>query len=198
MVRGSRRLFLRAVAALPAAWAGARLSAQGLGQFGSEGPAPCNVDEKPTPATPQGPDYKPDAPQRTSLIEPGITGVRIVITGTLSGLTCGPIKRARMEFWQPDGRGVYDAAGFRLRGQQLTDSNGLYRLETIVPGASSKHAPAVHVKAQPPGKAAFATQIFFANQPSNKADPQFRPELVAPVTEANGVKTATFNIVLNI
>jgi protocatechuate 3,4-dioxygenase beta subunit len=198
MVRGSRRLFLRTAALLAAAWAGVRLSAQGLGQFGSEGPAPCNVDEKPTPATPQGPEYKPDAPQRTSLIEPGVTGVKVVITGTLSGLTCGPIKRARIEFWQPDAKGVYDAAGFRLRGQQFTDSNGRYRLETIVPGAPSKHAPVVHVKAQPPGKAAFATQMFFPNQPANKNDPQFRPELVAAVAETNGVKTATFNIVLNI
>jgi protocatechuate 3,4-dioxygenase beta subunit len=124
--------------------------------------------------------------------------VKIVMTGTLSGVTCGPIKRARIEFWQPDAKGVYDAAGFRLRGQQFTDSNGRYRLETIVPGAPPRHAPAVHVKAQPTGKAPFATQIFFPNQPSNKIDPQFRPELVATVTEANGVKTATFNIVLNI
>jgi protocatechuate 3,4-dioxygenase beta subunit len=186
------------LAAVPAAGFGSRLFAQGLGQFGGEGPPPCNIDEKPTPAAPAGPDYKPNAPQRSSLLEAGVAGVRLTVTGTLSGLTCGPIKGARLEFWQADAKGSYDAAGFRLRGQQLTDANGRYRLVTIVPGATLKGAPTIHVKAQPPGKAAFTTQIFFANQPANKTDARYRSELAAAMTDANGTKLATFNIVLNI
>ena len=48
-----------------------------------------------------------------------------------------------------------------------------------------------------PTRHAFATQIFFANQPQNTIDPQFRKELAAPVTDGRDGATATFNIVLN-
>src|SRR4051794_4364540 len=175
MAASTRRAFLQHLVAIPTACVALTRSSagQGLGQFGAEGPAPCNVDEKPTPAVPPGPEYKANAPQRASLVEPGVVGEKIVLTGTVSGVTCGPIKRARVEFWQPDGTGVYDTAGFRLRGQQFTDANGRFRLETIMPGATSRRAPHVHVKVQPPGKPAFTTEIFFADQPQNTKDPQF-------------------------
>ena len=45
-------------------------------------------------AAPEGPDFKPGAPGRSSLIDPTVTGTKLVLTGTVSGLTCGPIKRA--------------------------------------------------------------------------------------------------------
>src|SRR5690242_6845222 len=122
MARHPRRVFFGHFAAAAAAWTTSWQSAagQGLGQFGAEGPAPCNIDEKPTIAVPAGPDYKANAPQRSSLVEPGVVGRKLVLTGTVSGVTCGPIKQARLEFWQPDAKGVYDSAGFTLRGQQLT------------------------------------------------------------------------------
>src|SRR4051812_12625825 len=111
MTQPPRRLFL--------AWAGTavlasvtrRVSAasQGLGQFGSDGPAPCATDVKPTPASARGAEYKPNAPERTTLVEPGIPGAKLVLSGTVSGVTCGPIKGARVEFWQPDASGAYDA-----------------------------------------------------------------------------------------
>jgi protocatechuate 3,4-dioxygenase beta subunit len=185
-------------AALVADRAASAAPAQGLGQLSGGGPPPCKADEQPTPAAPQGPEFKPGAPARSSLIEPGVTGTTLVLTGSVKGLTCGPIKRARLDFWQADARGVYDASGYRLRGHELTDDNGRYRLQTIIPGPHDKQAPQLHVKVQPPGKPAFTTRLFFPDQPQNKTDPQFRPELMMTVISGAAGKTATFDIVLNL
>jgi len=170
---------------------------QGLGQFAG-GVPPCKPDETATPAAPQGADYKPNAPDRSSLIEPSAAGTKLVLTGTVSGLTCGPIKRARVEFWHADPSGGYDKRGFRFRGRQLTDEAGRYRLETIVPGASGARPRKLYVRVQPPGGRAFTTQLFFPDDPQNKTDPAFRPELVMKVSDGKDGKVAVFDIVLNI
>jgi protocatechuate 3,4-dioxygenase beta subunit len=132
------------------------------------------------------------------LIEPGVIGTKLVLTGSVSGLTCGPIKRARLDFWQADARGMYDASGYRLRGHVFTDANGGYRLETIVPGPHGKEAPHLHVKVQPPGKPPLTTRLFFPDQPQNRTDPQFRQELAMKLSSGPAGKTATFDIVLNL
>jgi protocatechuate 3,4-dioxygenase beta subunit len=201
MTPWSRRLFVRSCLAIPAALAAGRpaaMSGQGLGQFAGAGPAPCKADEQATPAAPQGPDFKAGAPERASFIEPGVTGTTLVLTGSVKGLTCGPIKRARLDFWQADARGVYDASGFRLRGCQFSDANGRFRLETIVPGPHGKDAPQIHVKVQPPGKPGLTTRLFFADLPQNKTDPQFRQELAIATTNGPAGKTGTFDLVLNL
>jgi protocatechuate 3,4-dioxygenase beta subunit len=202
MAPTTRRHVLCCLFTGPAALFGLSKSArafQGLGQFGATGSAaPCKLDEKATPAAPQGTDFKLGSPARTSLIEAGVTGTRLVLTGTVSGLTCGPIKGAVVDFWQADTKGVYDKIGFRLRGHQATDAAGHYRLETVVPGASGRRAPHLHVRVKPPGKTLFATQIFFPDAPQNKADAAFRSELVMKVTDGRDGKAGTFDIVLNI
>jgi protocatechuate 3,4-dioxygenase beta subunit len=172
--------------------------AQGLGQFAGGAP-PCKADEKPTPAAPQGTEYRPNSPERASLREAGLSGTPLLVTGTISGLTCGPIKRALAEFWHADPNGAYDSTGFRFRGRQFTDTNGRYRLETLVPGAAPGRAPRIHVKVTPPGQRAFTTQLFFPDDPRNKADAAFRPELAMKVIDdaARG-KSAVFDIVLNL
>ena len=173
-------------------------SGQGLSGFGS-GPPPCDPNKKPTPAAAAGPDYKAGAPERTSLLEPGLAGTRTVITGTVSGVTCGLIKRALLEFWQADASGVYDRAGMKLRGRQYTDANGAFRLETIVPGSTGKRAPRIHVRVTPPGKPAFTTQLFFPDLPQNKTDAEFKTELqMTAAATRGGVKNATFDLLLDI
>lgn len=197
----SRRRALQGVAALaagPLFWKGARgLQAQDLGQF-SAGPPPCNPDAKLTPAAPEGTDFRRGAPARTSLLDKTTAGTKLLLTGTVSGVSCGPIRGARIDFWQADANGAYDRTGFRLRGYQLTDAIGAYHLETIVPGPRGHEAPRLHVKVQPPGRPAFTTQLFFPNQPLNATDPQFRPELVVAVTPKSGALAGKFNIVLNL
>jgi protocatechuate 3,4-dioxygenase beta subunit len=198
---GSRRRLLRRLAgagalllALPAR---TLARAQDLGAFGAAARA-CSPDEKHTPPSPAGPDFKPGSPPRTSLIEPGVTGTKLVLTGTVTGTHCGPIPRAVIEFWQADARGVYDKIGFRLRGRQVTDASGAFRLETIVPGPHDARAPRIHLRLQPPGEPVFTTQLFFPGDPRNATDKEFRPELTMTVTSAGADKRATFHIVLDL
>src|SRR5262245_19808550 len=97
----TRRRFLASWLTVPAwlvTFRARSMAAQGLDQFAT-GPAPCTPDAKATPAAPEGPDFKPNSPERSSLRISGVSGVPLVITGTVSGLTCGPIKRALLDFW---------------------------------------------------------------------------------------------------
>src|SRR5262245_42949364 len=116
MAQPTRRLFVRLSSMGAASWVllrGSDSLAQGLSGFGS-GPPPCDPNKKPTPKAPQGADYKAGAPERTSLVDAGVTGAKILVTGTVSGVTCGLIKRAQLEFWQADAAGAYDKAGMKL------------------------------------------------------------------------------------
>jgi hypothetical protein len=197
----SRREWLRhgASVVLMAGILARRVRGQGLGKFGAgSGPPPCSTETKPTPAAPAGPDFKARSPARASLLEPGLGGTRLVLTGTVSGVRCGLIKHALLDFWQADARGVYDHNTFKLRGHQFSDDAGAYHLETIVPGASGKRAPSVHVTVQPSGKAPLTTQLFFPDMPQNQSDPAFRPELVIAMTDGRDGKSGAFNIILDL
>src|SRR5262245_5398486 len=134
--RQTRRAFLRAVCAIPAAWGVASDNGQHtMAQGNMLPPTPsCTDHDNVTPAQTEGPYYKRNSPQRTSLLEPGITGTKIVITGFVLATDCQPIAQALVDFWQADAQGGYDNAGYRLRGHQFTDAAGRYTLETVIPG----------------------------------------------------------------
>ena len=87
-----------------------------------------------TPPQTAGPFYKPRSPERKSLLEPGIQGSKIILAGDVRSTKCKPVQGALVDFWQADGSGAYDNAGYRLRGHQFADGAGKYRLETVVPG----------------------------------------------------------------
>lgn len=165
------------------AWAGAFGAArtlqagarQSLDQFVN---APPCKDEKLTPAVAPQPAYAPGSPARASLVEPGATGSRVVLTGHVIGLKCGRIKGARVDFWQADAAGTYPVGGPRLRGHQLTDAEGKYRLETIRPGAPAGRARHLAARVEPPGKPALTTVLFFPGDPANAKDKSFQPQLV--------------------
>jgi protocatechuate 3,4-dioxygenase beta subunit len=150
----------------------------------------------PTPSSTEGPYYKEGSPRRTSLIEPGVRGTRIVITGKVFNTDCKPIVGAWLDFWQADGRGRYDNAGFKLRGHQYTDSDGHYYLETVIPGGYITRTPHIHVKVRAPGGSILTTQLYFPQQESNKDDRIFNSDLVMSVSETTEGKHATFNFVL--
>ena len=82
-------------------------------------PACGDDDDDLTPAQTKGPYYTPNTPERASLIEPGITGTRLVVTGYVLTTGCKPVARALLDFWHADDQGQYDNAGYRLRGHSL-------------------------------------------------------------------------------
>lgn len=155
----------------------------------------CNLLEL-TPATTEGPYYKSNPPERTSLIEPGNTGTRIVITGYVIALDCTPIARARVDFWQADDKGEYDNTGYKWRGYQLTDDAGRYYLETVMPGLYPGRTRHLHVKVQAPHQPTLTTQLYFPNESGNTTDSIFNSKLLVTMSEMSGIKVGTFNFVL--
>src|SRR5438034_9958655 len=103
---------------------------------------------QPTPAQTEGPYFKPGSPMRTSLVEPGMAGTRLALSGRVLSRDCRPIAGARLDFWQADSSGTYDNAGYRLRENQSTGPDGRYLLETIVPGQYPAPTEHLHVKMQ--------------------------------------------------
>lgn len=193
----SRRRFLGLSVVVPAALVTAGIPAA-RAQGGRARPTPACGDFGVTARQTAGPFFKPSSPQRTSLLEPGMVGTRIVVEGTVMSTDCKPIPRALVDFWQADARGEYDNAGFRLRGHQLTDDAGHYRLETVVPGVYPGRTRHFHVNVKAPGRPLLTTQLYFPDEAQNQRDGIFEPELVMRVRDAEGgSKLARFVFVLD-
>jgi len=73
--------------------------------------APGCSSNRVTPSVTEGPFYKAGSPQRTSLLEPGMPGTKLVITGQVFTRDCRPVPGAWLDFWQADAHGAYDNAG---------------------------------------------------------------------------------------
>jgi protocatechuate 3,4-dioxygenase beta subunit len=194
-----RRTFLRALAGgLPAAWAvtAARAQGGGLADFAMPSAA-CSDAATVTPAVPADATFKPGSPRRASLVDRGMTGTALLLSGVVTGVTCGPIKNAVVDVWQADARGLYDMAGYRLRGHVVTGERGEFELTTLLPGAAKGRAPHLGVRVRPPGRQDFWTELFFAGDSRNDADPRYRPQLALTVTGAGERRRATVTIVLD-
>jgi protocatechuate 3,4-dioxygenase beta subunit len=160
-------------------------------------PTPVCANLTTTPAQTEGPYYKPNSPERTSLLEAGMDGTKLIVTGYVLTKDCQPIAHAWLDFWQADDKGNYDNAGYRLRGHLFTDEQGHYTLETIFPGEYPGRTQHIHVKAQAPNGPILTTQIYFPGEPGNARDSIFDPALLANMQDTANGKVATFNIVLN-
>lgn len=156
-----------------------------------------------TVPTVQGPYYKEGSPiKEGGEFAKGIEGEKLVVTGkVLSFLNCNPIKGAILDFWQADSKGKYDNEGFNLRGKIISDENGNYRLDTILPASYSEGnitRPAhIHVKAwipENPGNPALVTQLYFEGDPN--MDIFVKGPLIMKIVDRNGTKFANFDFVL--
>src|SRR2546427_180362 len=124
----------------------------------------CGDDDEPTHETTEGPFFKPRSPLRRSLIEPGIDGTRLVVTGKVFSQGCHPHEGALIDFWRADNEGEYDNTGFKLRGHQFTDAQGQWRLETVRPGPYPGRTRHLHVKVQAKNGRPLTTQLFFPGE----------------------------------
>jgi protocatechuate 3,4-dioxygenase beta subunit len=158
----------------------------------------CSNGEQPTPRQMEGPFFKPRSPQRTSFLEAGLRGTRMVVSGQVLSTSCKPVVGALLDFWQCDDAGEYDNTGYRLRGHQFSDSAGRYRLETIVPGVYPGRTRHIHIKAQAAGGPILTTQLYFPGEPENQRDFLFRQELLMVITRADGARAGHFDFVLKV
>ena len=128
----------------------------------------------------EGPYYKAGAPERANLIDAGMPGQPIRISGHVFDADCNPLPGAKVDFWQADADGVYDNEGYTLRGYVVTDANGAYTLDTIEPGVYPGRPPHVHVKVfAADGRELLTTQMYFAGSESSR-DVDAAPDLLVP------------------
>ncbi len=139
-----------------------------------------------TAAQTEGPFFKPRSPLRASLIEPGMAGEPLRITGRVLTRFCQPVSGAMLEFWQADAAGAYDNSGYRFRGHQLADAEGRYDLATILPGRYPGRARHIHVKVAAPGRPPLTTQLYFPGDAGNARDGIWRRELEITLAKGDG------------
>jgi len=158
--------------------------------------SPCGAGSV-TPSQTAGPYFKPGSPTRQSLLEQGTGGAKIVITGQVFSRDCKPMTGVLLDFWQANAQGEYDNAGYKLRGHQLTDIAGQYRLETVVPGQYSGRTRHIHVNVAAPNGALLTTQLYLPGEARNSDDRIFDERLTVAIKDTLDGKLATFNFVLD-
>ncbi|HET6846101.1 MAG TPA: hypothetical protein VFH29_04660 [Anaerolineales bacterium] len=173
--------FLVGACASQRATSTATTSEAAVGTTAASGEGRCIPPVEALPAMTEGPYFKAGSPERTSLIEPGVPGEPLSLSGFVYDTQCNPQAGAQLDFWQADGNGVYDNAGYRLRGHQFTDAAGAYTLKTVVPGLYPGRTEHIHVKVAPQDRSVLTTQLFFPNVAGNQTDLFFDPRLVIRV-----------------
>ncbi|HEY3109949.1 MAG TPA: dioxygenase [Chloroflexota bacterium] len=171
-------------------------AAAAAGQLLAPTPSCADAHDR-TPAQTEGPYFKPSSPERASLLEPGMAGTRLTLSGRVLTTRCQPVAQALLDFWQADDRGEYDNRAFRLRGHLFSGADGTYRLETIVPGLYPGRTRHVHVKVQAPNGPLLTTQLYFPGESRNSSDGIFDQKLVMAVQDGGGARLGGFDFVLN-
>jgi len=150
-----------------------------------------------TSAQTEGPFFKTKTPLRASLVEAGSKAPRLIVTGQVLSAQCRPVANALLDFWHADEDGEYDKGGFRYRGHQFADAQGNYRLQTIVPAEYPGRTRHIHVKVQAPGKRVLTTQLYFRDEPGNRRDGLYRPDLEMRMA-GKGSSEGTFDFVVEV
>src|SRR5688572_7210404 len=206
----SRRMFLQGTAAL-------------LGGAILPGPlAAAAQDCRRTEQEILGPFYRFGAPFQTKLVGLDEPGERLILTGTVYSSDClTALPNTLIEVWQANNAGLYDTdkpgnftehTTFRLRGMMLTDQQGKYELETIVPGrypvppnlpGLEKYAgvtrPAhIHFRISESLHVPLTTQLYFKGDPFIAKDPwaRHKPSLAIDLKREGKYSRGTFDIVL--
>lgn len=176
------------------------------GEAAGSGATPACIE---THANIEGPYYRAGAPERASLVDPGMAGTPIDIEGRVTGLDCGRgLAGVELDVWHATHDGHYDNDGtmrvgrdrFLLRGRLRTDGDGRYRVSTIVPGRylnGPQYRPAhVHVKVRARGFAELTTQLYFPGDPYNDVDSFIHRSLIMGVDRPRDRMRGRFDFVL--
>lgn len=201
----TRRKFLRLGLLGPGALALAAVGCQptvasrGRAALAQELPLTPACDENPATTPPQtaGPFFTPNSPERQSLVEPGVQGMRLVLTGYVVSRQCRGVSGALLDFWQADSAGAYDNVGYRLRGHQYADADGRYELETVVPGLYTGRTRHIHVRVQPAAGRILTTQLYFPDEPGNLRDRIYNPALAMTLQTTDDARWGSFNFVVD-
>jgi protocatechuate 3,4-dioxygenase beta subunit len=106
-------------------------------------------------------------------------GEKIILRGNVLDASCVPISDAVVEIWQPNYLGYFyyndlnnikTDPYFSDTGTFITDNMGAFHFVSIFPGKLKGRAPYISLRVRHDDFFDFETQIFFANQTSNKTD----------------------------
>jgi len=157
----------------------------------------CTAPAAPIVELTEGPYYKANPPQNATLRTAGVAGTPLTLTGYVVSKSCQPIANAKLDFWQADGNGNYDNSGYTLRGWQLTDANGAYRLETVIPGLYPGRTEHIHFKVTVNGQT-YTSQLFFPGISQNASDSIYSAQMLVKLNTATSPVTGTFTFVVNV
>jgi len=145
----------------------------------------------------EGPYYKANPPQNAVLRTTGVAGTPLTLTGYVVSKSCQPIANAKLDFWQADGNGSYDNSGYTLRGWQLADASGAYRLETVIPGLYPGRTEHIHFKVTVNGQT-YTSQLFFPGISQNASDSIYSAQMLVKLNTSTSPVTGTFTFVVNV
>lgn len=147
----------------------------------------------PTADATRGPLYRRRAPWRTRLCPTDEPGEPLSISGTvITSADCRPMANALLDVWQTNARGLYSnllgldkpstPRAFNLRGRLMSDANGHYQFESIIPGRYPLFWPLtrprhIHLMVTHLQCESLTTQIYFEGDKYNRWDPWWRPSL---------------------
>jgi len=156
-----------------------------------------------------GPFYVEGSPIRTQIAHPDEPGTRLFINGQVKGIDCQPLQNAMIEVWQADDEGCYSIFNvcengviedeFKLRGTIMTNGEGYYGFESILPANYANRPRHIHYKITAPDGTSLITQLYFENDPLCENDPWCgnADDRIIPLTDNNGALGGTFDINLN-
>jgi protocatechuate 3,4-dioxygenase beta subunit len=146
----------------------------------------------------QGSFYKEGSPERRKIAEQDTAGEKLILKGHVLDKKSNPVPHAWLDFWQADGRGLYDEKGFNLRGYQYADDDGAYKLETVKPLGYGGRAAHINVKVRAgTNTPILTTQVFFPDDPDANTDPVFNEKNVVSLPKSDGGLKAVFDFVVD-
>jgi catechol 1,2-dioxygenase len=169
-----------------------------------------------------GPYYRFGAPFQTKLAGPNEPGERLIISGKVLSSDCRTrLPNTLIEIWQANKAGQYDTdkpgdfterVDFHLRGMMLTDQQGNYEVETIMPGrypvppnlpGLEKYAgltrPAhIHFRVSESLHVPLTTQLYFKDDPYIAKDPWAgrKPSMAIKLRQDGQFMRGEFDVVL--
>ena len=187
-----RRKFLASAAATPLILATASVGSNAVLA------ATPSCGDDPTPRQTAGPFFKPESPRRASLVDPGMQGERLMLSGRVLSTSCQPVNGALIDFWHCDANGKYDNRGYRFRGHLFSDAQGVFSLETLTPGLYPGRTRHIHVIVQAPDRRPLTTQLYFPGEALNEGDWIFDRRLLMDMTLGGAQRKAQFDFVLDL
>jgi protocatechuate 3,4-dioxygenase beta subunit len=124
-------------------------------------------------------------------------GTELSVSGYVLDTDCRPVPGARVDFWQADSEGQYDNQGYTLRGYQLTDAQGRYNVETVVPGHYPGRTRHIHVKVTAPGGPALTTQLYFPDEAANASDGIYDPGMLLTIEKTESGVIGRYDFVID-